>query len=161
MGVTASLVINFGDTDADGDSNIVLEAEINESDNKGKTSFLAGDTVYFRIYHSGNYTITQTMGSTAIKTSNINETINDETVQFLFSATAKTDKYIVSLTNYSWMGNSLGAITKSNHNEVTCGVSDSIGIATVSYNTIYDLWQFNSPSTPDTYSVVIGVTSTK
>ena len=161
MGVTASLVINFGDTDKDGESNIVLDAEVNEEDNNGKTSFLAGDTVYFRIYHSGNYTVTQTMGSTSIYNRNVSSVITDEEVHFTFSATANTDKLITSLVNYSWMGNNLGAISKSNYSEVTCGVADNIGIAKITYNTNYDLWQFNSPSTPDTYSVIIGVIATK
>lgn len=162
MAVTASLVINFGDKDQNGDANIVLDAEVNEDDNGGKTSFIAGDIVYFRIYHSTNYTVTQTAGSTSVVTNNVTTTITDEEVQFTFSATSSTDKLITTLSSYVWMGNNLGTITKSNYNEVTCGASDSIGVAKITYNTMYDLWQFNSPPSingSDNYSVIIGITA--
>lgn len=175
MAVTASLVINFGDeTDA------FLEAEINEEDNEGKTSFVAGDEVYFRVYNSGNYKIIQTAGSTSLESSNnvvniseLNEEGLLEQVSFAFSATSSTDKYIHQFYSGTWIGKPLGIIKKIGHNELSGGVvpkeqggsgkPDSVGVAEVDYDTKYDLWKYSSPSSLNdstTYSVVIGIIAT-
>jgi len=175
MAVTASLVINFGDvTDA------YLSAEILDDDNEGKTSFSAGDTVYFRIYHSGTFDVISNIGSTsevsANQTQNIKELTddgNEEMVTFAFSGTASTDKLISNFISGEWVGTELGTIAKSGHAEVSGGIKskdnggtglpDSVGVAKIDYDTKYDLWQFNSPSDVDgstTYTAVIGITAT-
>ena len=158
MGVTASLVINFGD-----EKDAFLEAEINEDDNDGKTTFVAGDEVKFRIYHSGNYTVMQTTGSSSLDSSNISENNIIEQVSFAFSATSSTDKLITGINSYSWIGKTLGAIQKSNYNEVSGGKADDIGVASINYNSQYDLWTYSSPADINgstTYTVVIGITAT-
>ena len=167
MAVTASLVINFGDLD---EKNILLEAEINENDNGGKTSFVAGDDVKFRIYHTGNYTVDQTAGSCSKDSTGVIQNVLDwndnklEQVSFAFSGVASTDKLIHRFKSGSWIGRTLGTIKKSGFNEVSGGSATSIGVAEIDYDTIYDLWTFNSPATVNgstTYTVVIGITATE
>lgn len=162
--VTASLEINFG-----GITDAYLSAEINSEDNDGKTSYVAGDEVYFRIYHSGNYTVASTAGSCALETANITANIKtltdgntEEVVKFAFSATASTDKLITNFISYTWMGTALGVIKKSGYNEVSGGTATGIGVAKIDYDTTYDLWKFSSPATVNgstDYSVVIGITA--
>lgn len=173
MAVTASLAINFGDT-----KDIFLEAEILDADNEGKTSFVAGDTVYFRVYCSGSYnTPVPTIGSVSSEsTGNIAniKSYNDEgvaeDVTFTFSGTASTNKLIYGdIISYDWIGTQLSEIKKSGFNEVSGGLNpitkkaDKCGVAKIDYNTIYDLWAYSSPATvggSSTYSVVIGITAT-
>ena len=166
MAVTASLVINFGDLD---EKNVILEAEINEIDNESKTSFVAGDEVKFRIYHSGSYTVDQTAGSCTLNETDVIQNVlewNDnklEQVSFAFSATASTDKLIHQFRSGTWIGRELGILKKSGYNEISGGSATSIGVAEINYDTIYDLWTFSSPATVNgstTYTVVIGITAT-
>ena len=166
MAITTSLVINFSDENNDenddGESDVLLDAEINAIDNDDKTNFTAGDIVYFRIYHSSGYIVTQTAGSTVLSQSNRTTTIIDEEIQFAFSTTASTDKLITTLDSFYWIGNNLGTIIKSNDNEVACEVENDIGIAKITYQTKYDLWAFNSPASINgsvNYSVIIGITA--
>lgn len=170
MAVTASLVVNFGDvTDA------FLEAEVNEADNEGKTSFVAGDEVFFRIYNSGTYEVIQSAGSTSLESSNnviniaeLNEEGSLEYVTFAFSGTASTDKYIHAFNSGNWIGTQLSEIKKSGFNEISGGLNpvtkkaDKVGVAKVDYDTKYDLWKLTSPATLDgstNYSIVIGITA--
>jgi len=164
MAVTASLVINFGDV-----KDAFLEAEINEEDNGGKTSFVAGDEVKFRVYHSGNYTVDQTAGSCSQDSTDNIQNVLDwnenklEQVSFAFSGTSSTDKLIHQFKSGNWIGRALGTIKKSGYNEVSGGSSTSIGVAEIDYDTIYDLWTYSSPANLNgstTYSVVIGITAT-
>ena len=164
MAVTANLVINFGD-----EKDAFLEAEINDDDNGGKTSFVAGDEVKFRIYHSGNYTVDQTAGSCSIASTGVIQNVLDwnenkkEQISFAFSGTASTDKLIHQFKSGTWIGKSLGTLAKAGYNEITGGSSTSIGVAEIDYDTIYDLWTYSSPATLNgstTYTVVIGITAT-
>jgi hypothetical protein len=179
MAVTASLVINFGDV-----TDMYLSAEVNADDNEGKTSFQAGDEVKFRIYFSGDtspqpYEVIQTIGSTSKDstglTTNIKNLTDDglgEVVQYAFSATTSTSKYIHTLNSYSWMGTAplingaAGVIKKSNHAELSGGAETQIGIARVDYDTRYDLWTYSSPASvtvggvlTTNYSVIIGISA--
>lgn len=165
MAVTTSIVVNFGDTGIDA----FLSAEIVAEDNEGKTNFSAGDDVYFRIYRSGTYTVTQTAGSTSLETPNITVNIKDlnddniaETVTYAFSLTANTSKYIESIDSANWIGKALNEIKKVGYTELSGGKKDDIGVAIIDYNTIYDLWKLTSPSTlsgSTNYSIVIGITA--
>jgi len=171
MAVTANLTINFGDVE-----DAYLSAEIVDEDNDGKTSFSAGDDVYFRIYYSGEYEVTQTAGSTSSITTgivksitNINENDQPDIVTFAFSATGSTSKYIHQFTSATWIGTqptkadgSTVDVKKTSHAEVSGGVETKIGVAKVYYNTRYDLWKFASPADIDgetNYTVMIGITA--
>lgn len=172
MAVTASLVINFGDN-----KDAFLEAEILDEDNAGKTSFSAGDEVFFRIYHSGDYTVTPTAGSCSLDSSNVTQNIKElndglkEIITFTFSGTTSTNKMIAGsdIISSTWMGTTLSTIKKSGYNEVTGGLdpvtkkADKVGVAEIDYDTVYDMWKFASPASVNgstTYSVVIGITAT-
>ena len=157
MAVTASLVINFGDLD-----DAYLSAEINEDDNEGKTSFLAGDTVRFRIYHSGAYVVTQTAGSTTKITADVPETIADEIVTFAFAKTGNTSKFISGSLTGVWVGTPVGVIKQSGFNGVSGGLDTAIGVAEVSYASAYDLWEYSSPASINgkvTFTIIIGITA--
>ena len=174
MGVTASLVVNFGDVE-----DAYLSAEILDLDNEGKTSFSAGDTVYFRVYHSCDYELTETAGTTSTTETDIIQNIKEltddgkgEVITFAFSGTTSTGKLIDTVVSSSWMGTALGTIAKSGYSEVSgglitkanggSGLPDSVGVARVDYNTKYDLCTLNSPAEIDgstNYSIVVGITA--
>jgi len=159
MAVTASLVINFGDLD-----DAFLAAEINSDDNEGKTTYLAGDTVKFRIYHSCGYTVTQTAGSTVQLSTDVAESITKEIITFAFTETGSTEKFIVGSLTGVWMGTPLGTIKQAGHNSVSSGGgANSIGVAEINYASKYDLWEYSSPASINgsvTFTIIIGVTAT-
>lgn len=162
MATTASLVIDFG-----GISDALLQAELDSVRNNDKSTFQAGDVVYFKIYSSVNFTIEPSSGTVSNEASDETDDIENEVVVFAGSATSTVQKPIDSILSSSWFdhggGNSYGNIAKSNYSEVAAESADedSVGVAAVSYRTKYDVFKLTPPvGMPATYHIAVLIKAT-
>jgi len=146
MATTASLVVNFGGDDSD-----ILTAELDSDRNNSKTTFQAGESVYFKVYHTVPYTVSCSSGVASLVATDEVATITSEIVSFVKSAYASVDKFLNALLSYTWFdagnGNNYGAITASGNTEVKAAAADkdSLGVATINYQTKYDVWKLTPP----------------
>ena len=142
MSTTASFVIDFGSLDK-----AFLVAELDSVRNNGKTSFIKGDVVHFRIYSDVAYTIETTSGVVSNGTVDKTEAIIAEVCPFVKGEAANTNKRIATIDAMTWYGNNLGAITKIEENKVQAANADSttLGIASLDYTTKYNEHSITPP----------------
>lgn len=166
MGTNATLVIDFGS-----DESIFLAAELDAERNGDKTTFQPGDDIYFRVYHTNGipyetspsvgpglrYEIIPSSGSVTNILEGEPESVTAERLTFVQTKTANTSKYIhennsLYPVSYTWYdagsnGKNYGAITRAGDNQVSAALADadSVGIASISYTTKYDLFKVNTP----------------
>lgn len=157
MSTTATLVIDYGSDDT-----AFLVAELDTDRNNDKSSFQIGDTVFFKVYHSGAYTVEASSGS--VTSIEIDETkvIEGETISFVQSKTVGVSKKCIGITNTIWQdaggGNNYGTIAPVDHNMVAADGADnnSLGMAKIDYTTEYDVWAINCPvGAPADYAILI------
>ncbi|MDX8382476.1 MAG: hypothetical protein R8M45_00245 [Ghiorsea sp.] len=146
--VTTSLVITLGTAGATG----ILTAEIDarpDGMNKGVTSFVPTDTVYFLVFSTSNVnwnpiTMLASYGSpTAVGSGSMTVT---ETLTFAGTNTATASKPVSGGFSSVWLGNSLGAVTVID--EVTIR-SATVGVAAaqITYTSNFDIYYIVSPAT--------------
>ena len=151
---TASFVIDFGAAGAD----VLLAAELDEVRNSGKTSFQAGDTVYFRVYHNTPYSVLSTDGTTSKVISNERGEIPAEIVQFVHSKQADVSKKVYILGAYTWFGFNLGALSAVGGTKISASLATELnfGVCKVSYTTEYDVWRLQAPvNMPTEYAILV------
>jgi len=165
--LTTSLVVNFG-----GNTSGILSAEIDSRPtgrNKGNTSFVPSDTVYFLVYTTANVaknpiTLDASYGA-PLKVGTGTEVIT-ETLTYTGSNVATTSKPIKSGFSSLWLGNNVGAVTTSNENEVRVAVLDPLkkaGVLQVTYTTSFDIYSIASPLTMNglaNFSIVVIINGT-
>lgn len=130
-------------------SDIIIQADTDRNtDSLGnkKTSFLYGDTAYFRVYAQDpeNVSVCATDG---IITSHgvFTEDVLDEPMTFIDQSTATPDKPVYAINSYEWAGKSLGTLTAQTILSLSCSTAPDastglIGTALVSYRTAYKLY---------------------
>jgi len=150
MAVSATIQVQFS---ADAASNLYIDAEINSDDNNGKTTFLPGDSVYFRVYANVTFATTPTAGTVTTEETGFTEELEDYVTFTEEGDTTDTvSKLIHTLDSYTWYPSSggLGTITQADAaNEVQCSGSPSNtnpGVAKVNYTTTYTLMKLTPPS---------------
>jgi hypothetical protein len=157
MAVTASILIDFGA----GTSDAYLTAELDSEMNNGKTTFSAGDNVYFRVYtDAASYAVTQTSGSTQKTAAGETESMS-EVLPYAKQTTASATKKVKSITSMTWYGTDLGALSIAGAALVKAAnaTTSTIGVGKAAYVTEYDLWKLTPPSgMPDEYAILILIT---
>lgn len=130
---TVSTTISFV-TQTGADSNISIE--LDEIKNGGKTSFLSGDTVFFKI-HTAPADLQFVKGSSAgtVDVGAKESGIVTERVIFAGEKEVTLQKIGDSLESCKWFGNDLGSPTLQG-NRLTIQQA-GIGVAEVSYKTSY------------------------
>jgi hypothetical protein len=133
------------------ESYIVME--LDETRNKGKTTFTKIDhVVYLRIYSNKAYDVLVTGGSAVKIAANIVEAIPaPEMLAFIYLQDASTSKPVNgALTAATWYGANLGSLTlvPNSYNKIRAenATAATLGVADVSYNTIYDVWAIYRPA---------------
>lgn len=89
-----------------------LVVELDDEMNNDKTQFCYGEKAYFRIYKYPStleLTITQSDGTIASEGSGTSD--EEETITFVDTDSSSASKPIESISSYSWLGNSLGAVS--------------------------------------------------
>ncbi len=172
MTVVASIVIDFASA-----SSSYLTAEINSDDNNDKTTFIAGDPVYFRVAAEAAYSCFSSDGHiTLMSTDNYIEEENllsfteDAVVEDNSSYTKSLSGLIHSIDSYVWYGVDYGLITQVEANTVQCngGVLDIFpdsehpGVCKLNYTHKYDLLKLNAPpGMSEEYAIVIVIKNTE
>ncbi|MCD8552335.1 hypothetical protein [Seleniivibrio sp.] len=129
---------------------------------KTKTSFAYGETAYFRVYaeHPDKLAVFASDG-TLTPMGICTEDVEDETVVFLDSSSADTDKPVTSVSSYEWMGGSLGAVTRKGTYSVQCEVEPKpsqglFSAALIGYRTAYALYGITlTTKDRDSYPVIV------
>ena len=135
-----------------------INIELDDILNEGRTCFLYGEKVYFRVSYSANLSISVTPsdGNVFLEST---DTVSSETekITFVDSEEATTSKRILNIVDYKWFGKSLGGILKVGDN--TVGASSSgIAIAELTYTTIYDVYSVSLQTrSEEEYPVLIVV----
>jgi len=162
MGAQATLVIDFGAAGADA----VLEAELDSGLNFGKSSFNAGDVVFFRVYSDVSYEIEVTSGIVSEEGSNPHtEAVEGEVFQFIKEKSVNTSKVVKAgeAITPTWYGPVLGSLSKTGTKQITVdSVSQTpFGVCSADYVTEYDLWRLTPPGgMPETYSIIVLIKAT-
>lgn len=133
------------------ESYIVME--LDEERNNGKTTFSKADkVVYLRVYSNKPYGVVVTGGSAVKIAANIVKAIEPpEMLAFVYLQDASTSKPVNgALTAATWYGANLGALSllPNSYNKIRASnaTAETLGIADVSYNTIYDVWAVYRPN---------------
>lgn len=135
-------------TKADSTDIIIISDEDRNIDSLGnkKTSFTYGETAYFRIYADDPDSIYVTSTDGTVTAHGIfTEDVTDETVSFLTENTSETEKPIIGLTSYTWLGKELGSVERDGLFTLKCTETPApaegkIACASVSYRSVYKLW---------------------
>lgn len=105
-----SITITFCSEVTEEDQALVVE--LDDEMNNDKTQFLYGEKAYFKIYKypsSLSLTITPSDGTIASEGSGTDD--EEENITFVNTDTASSSKPVKSISSYSWLGNSLGAVS--------------------------------------------------
>ncbi len=150
MGASATFVIDFGSIE-----DAYLVAELDEIKNGGKTSFVKGDSVHFRVSADVNYEIETTAGTITNGAEDVTEEVENEVLAFIKGEAPGTSKYIQpttpvedAITSETWYGNNLGQIAPTGSTTVQAANADedTLGIASINYNTMYNEHILVAPS---------------
>lgn len=139
----------------DGLLSVELDADLNE----GRTCFLYGEKVYFRVYHDLNLVITVEASNGAVFLESVGALDSEEeNISFVNTNEASTAKMITILNSYSWFGKSLGTLLHTGGASVRAGNS-GVAIAAVAYTTQYDVYSITlSDQGVESYPVLVLVT---
>lgn len=157
MAVESSIVVEFKISCEVGDG--FLSVELDAVLNGGKTCFLYGEKVYFRVYHSSNLTIkVETSNGVVFLESTGVTSAEEENISFANTNEASTAKSISTLDSYSWFGRSLGTLLQVGESAIRAG-SSGVAIAAVNYTTQYDVYSLIlSDQGIESYPVLVLVT---
>ena len=150
--ITASIVVDFGFLNADGH----IMAELDAEKNMDKTSFAAGEDVYFRVYADLNYGVSSTAGRVIKQETKTETDTITELVSFLEVQTTTAQKLIkIGSESITWYGNDGGAITQTGTTQISV-VTPELLIGSLEYKSEYDLWKLSPPaSMSDPFSILI------
>lgn len=135
-------------------SKILISADADRNtDEYGKTksAFAYGETAYFRVYAENPDRIAVFASDGVLTAMGIfTEDVEDESVIFLESASADTDKPVAAVNAFEWLGTALGGITRKSTYSVQCAnepkpSQGQFGTALVSYRTSYALFGITLP----------------
>lgn len=157
MAVESSIVVEFKiSCEAEvGVLSVELDAELNG----GRTCFLYGEKVYFRVYYSSNLTIKIETSDGVVFLESVDATsVEEENISFANTNEASTAKSISTLDSYSWFGRSLGTLLHVGESAIRAGTS-GVAIAAVKYTTQYDVYSLTlSDRGIESYPVLVLVT---
>jgi hypothetical protein len=164
---TASLSISFQteifdpenpDAPAEAHLSVAVEAD----DNGGKSSFLFGDTVYYRVFKTPNITsliVVTSDGSENGHRTGLTAEVQ-QAVAFTGSDVAGVSGYLHRLISASAMGGaSLGAISKAGPTSIRCSKQSTgpldplVGVYNVRFETRYDLRRLSNVAQPAGFGV--------
>lgn len=154
--VATTLVIDFGDTEQGS-----INAALDSKRNSGRATFLAGDSIYFKIWSEVAYSVQASAGTLQkIATAEV-EAIANEILTFQRSALANAQFFVDNITASQWFGTNHGNLRVGKYNNVYIDSPTSetpLGAAMISYNTSYDVWKLTAPSfTGDKFAIVVGI----
>lgn len=155
--------ISFVTQETDSSIKIALDNERNLDSQGGvKSSFLFGDTAYFRVYSDtpdGVFAVST--DGTVTSMGAFTEDVTDEIVTFITKNTTEPDKPVSSISSYTWLGKSLGAVTLDGAYSLRCAdvpkpSEGQIASAAVSYRSVYRLFGLTlSKKNRDVYPVTV------
>lgn len=150
MGTNVTLQIEFG-----GDESVFLAAELDESKNGGKTTFMPGDIVHFRVWCSGVFNVSSTIGT--VSKGGLGNEQQEEIISFIKGGPSGISKLATNIIDVFWYGNNLGTINVIAPTQVQASGNNenTIGICKLKYNTTYRECAFYSPSSSTPYSALI------
>ena len=155
-------VISFVTQEEAANIRIISDDERNlDSLGSVKTSFIFGDTAYFRVYSDDpDRVFAVTTDGTLTSLGTFSEDVSDEIISFVTDTSATPDKPVTSISSYEWLGTSLGGIQKDGLFSLSVSsVSPAdglIGTAAVSYRTVYRLFGLKlAKKTRSTYPVTV------
>lgn len=142
--VTTSIVVQINDPAASGSSSARAQAEVDSREdglNNGKTSFIAGDSVYILLFKDSNVSITSVTASsgTCVKEGSGSMTI-DEFVTLANSDSTSTEKPAVNLTATVVAG---AATLVSTENGNIVASEPSVAVISVSYTANFDIYKLS------------------
>jgi hypothetical protein len=157
MAVESSIIIEFK-ISCEAEAGL-LSVELDDELNGGRTCFLYGEKVYFRVYHSPNLTITVESSDGTVFLESVGSTDNEEeNLSFANEDEASTARTILTLDSYSWFGRSLGTLLHVGGAAVRAGRS-GVAIAAVEYTTQYDVYSLTlTDKGVESYPVLVLVT---
>lgn len=148
MAVTATILVDF-DQGAGGEVSGHLSAELDDRPdglNGGLTSFQPGDTVYFFVHASSNVTHADPVPSAgSVAPATIGIVTRTELVTFANVATASLPVPAIEITDHTWLGTDLGALTLTDEMTVTAS-SAGVAVCSVTYTTQPDAYGLTSPA---------------
>lgn len=163
MGVTASIVVEFGQAAQD---DAILMAEVDARPtaegglNNGRTQFMPGDSVNYLIY---KHKITNTdHRSSAGSVSRVGggQRQVEEMVTFLDVVDGSVQYPIHTLDSFEWLGNDLGTVSSAGGQAIRAS-TQGVGVALVRYTTKFESWRINSPAQingRDSFSIAVLIT---
>ncbi len=152
----ASLSITFTASSETGD--IVIE--LDDDRNNGKSEFLYGEKAYFKVFYDPSLVLYVTSSDGTITSEGNGQEIVEDDYEFISDSEQTVSKPIMSIVDYTWLGNSLGTISKTGLYTFECSdtpdPSNNIGVARVRYASQFARYAVTVGSKPyDTYNVVV------
>jgi len=130
----------------------LIAIELDSKRNGNKVVFGSNENVYIRVFHDRDYTGLITSGSAQlIKEDEIFEA-EPEDIDFIREIKPTTSRYIHNIISFTWYGNNLGAVVKSDANQVqaTGAGENTLGTGRLRYNSKADIWLIDSPASQPT-----------
>ena len=154
MSVESSITVEFKtQCEVEGES---LAVALDDDLNEGRSCFLYGEKVYFRVYHSPALVITVESSDGSIFLESLGSSDKEsENISFADTNEASVSKLIKAVTSYSWFGRSLGSILKTGITSIRAS-NTGVAIAAVEYTTQYDVYSITlSDKGIETYPVLV------
>lgn len=146
----ATIVVQFG---TPGDSSSTaghLSAEIDSRPdglNAGKTSFVPGDSVAILVYKTSNVTIDEVgCSSGSIRPSGTTTVSRTEDLTFANSKTSSLSAPATGGLTTTWLGRSLGSLSRGPDGTTVTAGSSGIAVARVTYTALAHVYTINSPA---------------
>lgn len=148
--VTASLVVDFGQSDG---AKGILKVEIDDRPtglNGGDTNFVPGQTVGYMVAQSSNVTVEAHIATygTPVAVGSYSFT-HTEIITFTGEVDVSPEYPILGSFTYAWLGRNPGTLAAT-ETEIKLtkapGVIDAVGVATISYSTMVSLYTLDSPT---------------
>jgi hypothetical protein len=146
--VKTSIVVQFG-----AEEDAFLTAELDYDLNGGRSSFLPGDPVWFRVYSDISYTVKTSAGSVSQSPSSYVTGEEEEVIQFPLEKIATVSKPIVSFSSPTWYGDvppsftgATNGLKKASQTEFQIDDNTRPYIGKVTYATQYHTWKLTPPT---------------
>lgn len=146
MAVTASIVVNFGDSAAE---DALLRAEIDSREtglNGGVTSFSPGESAYILTYKENISSILAQVSAGSISLHSTGSRQVTQELSFAGTNQASLQYPAASIDSVTWIGNDLGTLTYVGGASVRSQTT-GVGIAKVTYTTNFTAYRLNAPAT--------------
>lgn len=163
MGVTASIVVTFGQA---ADDQALLIAEIDGrpasegGTNGGRTQFLPGDSAHYLLYKHKVSKTTQRSSAGSLSFVGYGQRQIEDTINFIDTQEGSVQFPVYTLDSYEWLGNDLGTLAAVGDRDLRAAVS-GLGVAVVRYTAKYEIWRLDSPAQingRDSFQIAILIT---